>query len=69
MLVLYANTHEEDEMYHLFSSELAAQRIADLRLQTEHDRLVTQVQAPVRDRGRRRLWRLPNAHVPRTDAT
>jgi hypothetical protein len=69
MLVLYGDTHEEDEMFQPFSRELAAERIADLRRLAEHDRLVKQVSAPDRPANRPRLWKLVTASEPRTSAT
>jgi len=69
MLVLYATTFEEDEMSYPFSRELAAERIADLRRQADHDRIVAQVTAQDRPANRDRPWKVTNAEGLRTAAT
>ena len=56
-------------MSYPFSRELAAERIADLRRQADHDRIVAQVTAQDRPANRDRPWKVTNAEGLRTAAT
>jgi hypothetical protein len=59
MLVLGAHltaAFEEDEMYMVLTDQLAAQRIADLRREAEHDRLGRARPGGRRARRRRAVW-------------
>jgi len=69
MLVVYGDTHEEDQMYHPFNRELAAERIADLLRQAEHDRPVARTATSDRSPNQPRLCKLLTANRPRTSAT